>query len=226
MGRVDFVTAMSGKDDAVDKEIERLLAKERAEFRFSNRSYLFVLGSGDRDFAQSVRECSADGIPVMVLATKGGIAEAYRSNFDFSDDSWKELMRSCSAGGGGTNDGDLKRKRAIESDVAITTLQAADAWGVERSKLNRCITTTTPGACSSTTSASSTPAAAAFAALCAFPRTADEWRREMVKVDAGADRERTLLEMESAGVVSDEYILALVLSGYFAKLLSLLLTRK
>jgi len=101
LGRVDFVTAMSGKDDAVDKEIERLLAKERNEFRFSSRSYLFVLGSGDRDFAHAVRECSADGIPVMVLAAKGCIAEAYRSNFDFSDDGWKELMQSCSVGGGG-----------------------------------------------------------------------------------------------------------------------------
>jgi hypothetical protein len=52
IGSVHFTTAMSGKDDAVDKEIERLMAVERRNHRFSTRSYLFVLGSGDRDFAQ------------------------------------------------------------------------------------------------------------------------------------------------------------------------------
>ena len=44
------------------------MAKERNDFRFSKRPLPCVLGSCDKDFAQAVRECCAEGIPVMVLA--------------------------------------------------------------------------------------------------------------------------------------------------------------
>ena len=44
----DVAQAMSGKDDAVDHEMERLMAMERKAFKDSTRPFLFVVGSGDR----------------------------------------------------------------------------------------------------------------------------------------------------------------------------------
>jgi hypothetical protein len=215
---------MSGKDDAVDKEIERLMAKERNEFRFSKRSYLFVLGSGDRDFAQAVRACSAEGIPVMVLAKKGGIAEAHRSNFDFCNDNWKQLMQAC---GGNVCEGwhasSRKRKQTetmpnpepesaryyyeteapeapdFSADIdpiaaSDATQVAADGW-VPCQGDSRTMQRRAEGWCSLNVASSATTTEAAVTP--AGPqRTVDEYMCELRRFAKGSERERILLEME------------------------------
>ncbi len=239
IGRVDFVSAMSGKDDAVDKEIERLMAKERNEFRFSKRPFLFVLGSGDRDFAQAVRECSAEGIPVMVLAKQGGITEAHRSNFDFSDDNWKQLMQDCAAYGGDQGHGDLHKKRHRPSrsaigaaggdrylceresatarfDAGTISAHASQVVGGRWMQCDNSGMTRHEGAqCSAVTfSALSTDFEAEVEQAEPQQRTLHEYKCEIVLYSKGRDREDILLQMENDGFQPDAHILDLVLAGF------------
>jgi hypothetical protein len=227
---------VSGKDDAVDKEIERLLAKERNEVRFSKRPYLFVLGSGDRDYAQAARECSLAGVPVMVLAQQGAVSEAFRRNFDFDDDGWKQIMHvSCGLMGRSAR-GSLKRElrqpivAAVplpvdgrvfdggrESDfstaipIAATSTARGHGWGGGSCfKMRRSDET---GLCSwnATSTASTSSSAVDTESKC----DTSEWKGAMVSVDKGADRELILRRMELSGISPDAYTLSLVLSGYF-----------
>jgi hypothetical protein len=227
---------MSGKDDAVDKEIERLMALERNEFRFSKRSYLFVLGSGDRDFAQAVRACSAEGIPVMVLAKKGGIAEAHRSNFDFSDDNWKQLMQACSVCEGWHSSSRKRQQAAImpmyepggaryhfeaeapDSIAHIDPIASSsgaslqvDADGSACRDDSRTMQKRSEG---SFTVASSTTATEAAVKKAEPRRTVDDFMCEIRRFAKGSERERILLEMERAEILPDPRFLDLVLSGY------------
>jgi len=98
---------------------------------------------------------------------------------------WRRRTSAFVIGSGG--DGELKRKRADESAVVATALQAGGGWGGELSKLRRCAT---PGWLPGSSAATSTvPTAAASAAVFELPRSAGEWRSEIVKIDSGADRE-------------------------------------
>jgi hypothetical protein len=160
----------------------------------------------------------------MALASRGGITDAHRCNFDFSSDNWRELVQECVGIGGEAYHGDLKRKRHHPSSElmhapgggcdAVDGMQVARSGWTQQWRADRCPEQII-GGWSSFNAVSSAPAAEAAVEQPA-PQllTVQDYRCEMVRLAKGVDREATLLKMERAGIVPDARDIDLVLSGY------------